>query len=263
MRKNKLKEIIKNGKAVINGWLQIPNSFSAEVMAKQGWDSLTIDMQHGVVDYPNALQMLQAISTTDTVPMARVNWNEPGQIMKILDAGSYGVICPMVSNKNQAEKFVQACMYPPAGYRSFGPIRGMLYGGSDYGDYANDELLKIAMIETKEALDNLDAIMTTPGVDGIYIGPADLSLAINEKPSFDKSENDPVYSVIMKILEHAKKNNIFAGIHNMTPEYAQKMIEKGFQLVTVGSEQRFMTAGAKDAVEKLKGKAKGIESKTY
>ena len=167
MRKNKLKEIIKNGKAVINGWLQIPNSFSAEVMAKQGWDSLTIDMQHGVVDYPNALQMLQAISTTDTVPMARVNWNEPGQIMKILDAGSYGVICPMVSNKDQAEKFVQACMYPPAGYRSFGPIRGMLYGGSDYGDYANDELLKIAMIETKEALDNLDAIMTTPGVDGI------------------------------------------------------------------------------------------------
>ena len=263
MRKNKLKEIIKNGKAVINGWLQIPNSFSAEVMAKQGWDSLTIDMQHGVVDYPNALQMLQAISTTDTVPMARVNWNEPGQIMKILDAGSYGVICPMVSNKDQAEKFVQACMYPPTGYRSFGPIRGMLYGGSDYGDYANDELLKIAMIETKEALDNLDAIMTTPGVDGIYIGPADLSLAINEKPSFDKSENDPVYSVIMKILEHAKKNNIFAGIHNMTPEYAQKMIEKGFQLVTVGSEQRFMTAGAKDAVEKLKGKAKGIESKTY
>ena len=227
------------------------------------WDSLTIDMQHGVVDYPNALQMLQAISTTDTVPMARVNWNEPGQIMKILDAGSYGVICPMVSNKDQAEKFVQACMYPPTGYRSFGPIRGMLYGGSDYGDYANDELLKIAMIETKEALDNLDAIMTTPGVDGIYIGPADLSLAINEKPSFDKSENDPVYSVIMKILEHAKKNNIFAGIHNMTPEYAQKMIEKGFQLVTVGSEQRFMTAGAKDAVEKLKGKAKGIESKTY
>ncbi len=263
MRKNKLKKIIKNGKAVINGWLQIPNSFSAEVMAKQGWDSLTIDMQHGVVDYPNALQMLQAISTTDTVPMARVNWNEPGQIMKILDAGSYGVICPMVSNKDQAEKFVQACMYPPAGYRSFGPIRGMLYGGSDYGDYANDELLKIAMIETKEALDNLDAIMTTPGVDGIYIGPADLSLAINEKPSFDKSENDPVYSVIMKILEHAKKNNIFAGIHNMTPEYAQKMIEKGFQLVTVGSEQRFMTAGAKDAIEKLKGKAKGIESKTY
>ena len=104
MKKNKLREIIKSGKAIINGWLQIPNSFSAEVMAKQGWDSLTIDMQHGVVDYPNALQMLQAISTTETTPLARVNWNEPGQIMKILDAGCYGVICPMVSNKEEAEK---------------------------------------------------------------------------------------------------------------------------------------------------------------
>ena len=263
MKKNPLKKIIKDGKAIINGWLQIPNSFSAEVMSQQGWDSLTIDMQHGVIDYPNALQMLQAISTTETTPMARVNWNEPGQIMKILDAGSYGVICPMVSNKEQAEKFVQACMYPPKGYRSYGPIRGLIYGGSDYGDHANDEILKIAMIETKEALEKLDEIMSTPGVDGIYIGPADLSLAVGEKPSFDKQESDPVYPVIMKILEHAKKNNIFAGIHNMTPEYALKMIEKGFQLVTVGSEQRFMTAGAKNAVEKLKGKSKGVESKTY
>ncbi len=263
MRKNKLKKIFSEGKAVINGWLQIPNSFSAEVMANQGWDSLTIDMQHGVIDYPNALQMLQAISTTETTPLARVNWNEPGQIMKILDAGCYGVICPMVSNREQAEKFVQACMYPPKGYRSFGPIRGLIYAGSDYGDHANEEILKIAMIETKEALDKLDEIMSTPGVDGIYIGPADLSLAVGEKPSFDKPENDPVFPYIMKILEHAKKNNIFAGLHNMTPEYAQKMIDKGFQFVTVGSEQRFMTSGAKNAVEKLKGKSKGVESKTY
>ncbi len=263
MKKNKLREIIKSGKAIINGWLQIPNSFSAEVMAKQGWDSLTIDMQHGVIDYPNALQMLQAISTTETTPLARVNWNEPGQIMKILDAGCYGVICPMISNKEQAEKFVQACMYPPKGYRSFGPVRALMYAGADYGDHANKEILKIAMIETKEALDKLDDIMSTPGVDGIYIGPADLSLAVGEKPSFDKPESDPVYPVIMKILEHAKKNNIFAGLHNMTPEYAQKMIDKGFQFVTVGSEQRFMTSGGKEAVEKLKGKSKGVESKTY
>ena len=185
MRKNNIKKLIKEGKPVINGWLQIPHSYPAEVMAKQGYDSLTIDMQHGVVDYPNALQMLQAISTTDVVPMARVNWNEPGQIMKILDAGAYGVICPMVSNRQEAERFVQACMYPPKGYRSFGPIRGLLYGGADYGKHANDEILKLAMIETKEALSNLDEIMSTEGLDGIYIGPADLSLAVGAEPSFD------------------------------------------------------------------------------
>ncbi len=252
MRKNKLKELFKKGKAAINGWLQIPNSFTAELMAKQNWDSLTLDMQHGVIDYPNAIGMLQAISTTNVVPMARVNWNEPGQIMKILDAGAYGIICPMVSNKKEAENFVKACMYPPDGYRSYGPIRGLVYGGSDYADEANEEILKFAMIETKESLENLDEIMKTPGLDGIYIGPADLSLAIGQKPSFDKPEGDPVYKEIMRILDHAKKNNIIAGIQNGQPEYAEQMIKKGFQLVTIGSDQRYMTAASKTALSKLK-----------
>ena len=262
MRKNKLKKILSEGKAVINGWLQIPNSFSAEVMAHQNWDSLTIDMQHGVVDYPNALQMLQAISTTDSVPMARVNWNEPGQIMKILDAGSYGIICPMINNKNEAEKFVKTCLYPPKGFRSFGPIRALLYAGDDYGKNANNEILKFAMIETKEALDNLDSIMSTSGLDGVYIGPADLSLAIGEDPGFDKKEDSKVYDNIMKILEHAKKNNIIAGIHNATPEYAEKMIKKGFQLVTIGSDQKFIASGASQTINKLKN-IKSKDNKGY
>ena len=252
MRKNKLKEIFKSGKSAINGWLQIPNSFTAELMAKQNWDSLTLDMQHGVIDYQNAVAMLQAISSTNVVPMARVNWNEPGQIMKILDAGAYGIICPMVSNKKEAEKFVKACIYPPNGYRSYGPIRGLIYGGPDYAEKANDEILKFAMIETKESLENLDEIMKTPGLDGVYIGPADLSLAIGEKPSFDKPEGDPVYEVIMEILDHAKKNKLVAGIQNGQPEYAEKMINKGFQLVTIGSDQRYMTAASKTALGKLK-----------
>jgi len=263
MRANKLKRIFSEGKAVVNGWLQIPSSFSAEVMAHQGWDSLTIDMQHGAIDYPNALQMLQAISTTDVVPMVRINWNEPGQIMKILDAGSYGVICPMISNREQAEKFVQACLYPQEGYRSFGPIRGLLYGGPDYVKQANKEILKLAMIENKEALDKLDKIMSTPGLDGIYIGPADLSLAIGTEPDFDKEKSSPTFPVIENILKHAKKNNIVAGIHNATPEYAIKMIEMGFQLVTIGSDQRYMSAGAKSALEKFRKDKSKKESKAY
>ena len=263
MRKNKIKELIKAGKPVINGWLQIPHSYASEVMAKQGYDSLTVDLQHGVVDYPNALQMFQAISTTDVVPMARVNWNEPGQIMKILDAGAYGIICPMVSNKKEAENFVKACMYPPKGYRSFGPIRGLLYGGADYGKHANDEIIKFAMIETKEALSNLDEIMSTEGLDGIYIGPADLSLAVGAEPSFDIPETSPVFNVILTILAHAKKNNIIPAIHNMSPEYAQKMINLGFKLVTIGADQRYMSSGAKAAIDKIKQTSSTEDSKTY
>ena len=263
MRANKIRKMMKDGKPIVNGWLQIPSSFSAEVMSHQGWDSLTIDMQHGVIDYPNALQMLQAISTTDVTPLARVNWNEPGQIMKILDAGSYGVICPMVSNKLEAERFVQACMYPPNGYRSFGPIRGLIYGGPDYTKHADTEILKLAMIETKEALEKLDEIMSVNGVDGIYIGPADLSLALGEEPGFDKPEGTKAYSEILKILEHAKKNNIFAGIHNGTPEYAQKMIDKGFNFVTVSSDLREMSLGSKKNIEKIKGSTNKADSKSY
>ena len=262
MRKNKLKQLFNSRKPIINSWLSIPSSFSAETMAQQGWDSLTIDMQHGLIDYSNAVSMLQAISTTDITPMARVNWNEPGQIMKILDAGCYGIICPMVSNRKEAEKFVQACQYPPKGYRSFGPIRASIYGGSDYAKHADDEILKLAMIETKEALEKLDEILDTPHLDGVYIGPADLSLAVGEEPGFDKSENTKAYKEILRILEAAKKRNLLAGLHNGTAEYAQKMIKKGFNLVTVGSDSRYISAGAKADLEKLKG-IKETKSKGY
>ena len=262
MRKNKLKELFKAGKPIINSWLGVPSSFSAEVMANQGWDSLTIDMQHGIIDYANAVSMLQAISTTETTPLARVNWNEPGQIMKILDAGCYGVICPMVSNRKEAENFIRACQYPPKGYRSFGPIRATIYGGADYAKYAEQEILKLAMIETKEALEKLDEILDTPGLDGIYIGPADLSLAVNEEPGFDRPENTKAYKEILRVLDAAKKRKLIAGLHNGTPEYAQKMIDKGFNLVTVGSDNRYIAAGSKSDLEKLKG-IKGSKSKGY
>ena len=262
MRKNKLKELFKAGKPIINSWLAVPSSFSAEVMANQGWDSLTIDMQHGLIDYPNAVGMLQSISTTETTPMARVNWNEPGQIMKILDAGCYGIICPMVSNRKEAENFIKACQYPPKGYRSFGPIRASIYGGDNYVKYADSEILKLAMIETKESLDKLDEILETPNLDGIYIGPADLSLAVGEEPGFDKAEDTKAYKEILRILEAAKKRNLLAGLHNGTAEYAQKMIKKGFNLVTVGSDSRYISAGAKTDLEKLKG-IKGSKFKGY
>lgn len=251
MRPNRLREIWQSGGAVVNGWLAIPNSFSAETMAHQGWDSLTIDMQHGVIDYQAMVTMLQAISTTNTVPVVRVPWLEPGILMKSLDAGAYAVICPMINTREDAEKLVAYTHYAPQGTRSFGPVRALLYGGADYPQHANKTIVSFAMIETKQALDNLDDILSTPGLDAIYIGPSDLSIALGCKPTFDDLD-PPAAQAVDHILARAKAHGVVAGIHNGTPEAALKRIAKGFQFVTIGSDARLMAAGSQDILAKMK-----------
>ena len=251
MRENNIRRIWKSGGAVVNGWCAIPSSFSAETMAHQGWDSLTVDLQHGVVDYQTAVTMLQAISTTATMPFVRVPWLEPGIVGKVLDAGAYGVICPMINTRADAERLVGACRYPPKGYRSFGPIRALLYGGADYPKHANDTVIVFAMIETREALNNLDEILTVPGLDAIYVGPADLSNSLGCTPKFDQDEK-PVLDAIDVIVTKAKKHGVVAGIHNGTPEYAQKMIDKGFRFVTIASDARLMAAKAQEVIGKMR-----------
>jgi 4-hydroxy-2-oxoheptanedioate aldolase len=247
MRENMLKTIWGRGEAVINGWLSIPSAFSAEIMAHQGFDSITVDMQHGVVDYQVAVTMLQAISTTPAVPLARVTWNDPALLMKILDAGVYGVICPMISTREQAEALIQACKYPPRGYRSWGPVRASIYAGADYGDHANADIVVMPMIETADALKNLDDILSVDGVDAIYVGPSDLSLALGYKPRLDQTE-PAVVEAQKKIVAACKKRGVAAGIHNNTAAYALQMIEIGYQFVTIASDSRFMAAKAAEEV---------------
>ena len=251
MRENTLKAIWARGDAVINGWLAIPSAFSAEVMAHQGFDSLTVDMQHGVVDYQAAVTMLQAISTTPTIPLARVPWNDPGFTMKVLDAGVFGLICPMINTRADAEALVRACKYPPLGYRSFGPVRASIYAGPDYGERANADILVIPMIETKQAVENIDDILSVPGIDAVYVGPADLSLSLGCAPGLDKTD-PPVVDAIRKILAACKRHRIIAGLHNNTVAYAQKMINDGFQFVTIASDSRFLAAKASEEVAALR-----------
>ena len=251
MRENRLRQIWNSGGAAVNGWLAIPNSFSAEVMAHQGWDTLTIDLQHGVVDYQAMVTMLQAISTTATVPVVRVPWLEPGILMKTLDAGAYAVICPMVSTREDAQKLVAYTSYAPKGTRSFGPVRALLYGGADYAEHANTTIVRFAMIETAAALDNLDAILSVEGLDAVYIGPSDLSLALGCKPTFD--ELDPkAAQAVDHILARAKAHGVVAGIHNGGPEAARARIAKGFQFVTVSSDARLIAAGAQQLLASMR-----------
>jgi len=251
MRENRLRTLWSEDKAAVNGWLAIANSFCAETMAHQGWDTLTIDLQHGVVDYQAMVGMLQAISTTATVPIVRVPWLEPGIIMKTLDAGAYGVICPMVNTREEAQRFVAYTSYAPKGTRSFGPVRALLYGGADYPTQANDTIVRFAMIETAQALDNLDAILGVEGLDAIYIGPSDLSLALGCKPQFDDVE-PKVAQAIDHIVARAKAHGVVAGIHNGRSDVAKARIARGFRFVTVSSDARLIAAGSQQVLSEMR-----------
>ncbi len=251
MRENRLRTLWKAEQPVLNGWLAIPNSFSAEVMAHQGWDSLTIDLQHGVIDYAALVPMLQAISTTATVPIVRVPWLEPGIVMKALDAGAYAIICPMVNTREEAQRFVAYTNYAPKGTRSFGPIRATMYGGPDYAQRANETIVRFAMIETAQALDNLDDILSVEGLDAIYIGPSDLSLALGCRPVFDDVD-PPVAQAIDHIVARAKAHGVVAGIHNGVPAVASARIAKGFRFVTLGSDARLLAAGSQQLLQAMK-----------
>jgi 4-hydroxy-2-oxoheptanedioate aldolase len=251
MRENKVRQIWAEGGTVWNGWLAVPSSVTAEVMARQDWDSLTLDLQHGLVDYPAAVTMLQAISQTETVPLARAPWNEPVLIQKLLDAGAYGIICPMVNTREEAERFVGACRYAPEGYRSVGPVRAVLYAGADYIPNANRTVLAMAMIETRQAVGNLDEILATPGLDGIYVGPSDLSVSFGYAAGFDP-EFPEVRTAIEKIVRRCEAHGKAPGIHTGSVRFALEMKSLGYRFITLLNELRLLQWSTSRALAALR-----------
>jgi len=252
MRKNKIKQILADDGVVINGWLHIPSTWSAEVMAHAGWDSILVDLQHGMHSIETAIQMMQAISTTEVVPLARVNWNEPGSIMRLLDAGAYGIVCPMVNTRAECEAFVGACRYPPMGYRSLGPTRARVYAGADYAEHANDEILTMAMVETKEGLENVEAIASVPGLDGIFVGTGDLRFSLTGSIGFD-SDDTQVDEALDTIVTACQKHGIVAGLFTASPAYARQMIERGFRFITVKTDSMILAEYAAQLVKETRG----------
>ena len=251
MRENKLKKLWEEDKTAINAWLTIPNAWTAETMAQAGFDAITIDMQHGLADYQIALSMLQAISTTDAVPLVRVPWNEPVSIMRLLDAGAYGLVCPMVNNREEAEAFVGACRYPPLGYRSYGPLRANLYAGEDYFERANETVITLAMIETAQALKNIEEIISTPGLDGVYVGTVDLSISMGLDGLGDL--NDPkLQNALNTIMAQVSKCGCVAGIHASTPENAEKLSALGFRLITSVNDTKLLRNAAENILSQTR-----------
>lgn len=234
MYPNRLRQMWAENRATLGAWLAIPDSFSAEMMAHVGFDWLTIDMQHGIVGYQRAVGMLQAISTTDTVPLVRVPRNEPAMIGKALDAGAQGVVVPLVNSRAETEAAVRACLYPPEGARSWGPTRAALLAGRSYLEQANRETLCIVMIETAEAVAAVDDIASVPGVDALFIGPADLSLALGLAPAPVHDEPEFV-EALDAVLDSCGRHGVVPGIAGGA-KTAPGRVEQGFLFVEVSRD---------------------------
>jgi len=227
-------------------WLAVPDSSVAENLGTLDPAYLVVDLQHGLIDYGDVRHLFQAMQRSTATPLIRVPWNEPGIIGKVLDAGAMGVIIPMVNSAEEAVRAVNSCFYQPKGSRSHGPVRAGIALGEEYAVEANDQVACIPMIETVEAVENIDEILAVPGVDAIYVGPADLSRTLGLAPLGD--HDDPLFTdAIDAILAACKRAGIPAGIH-ANPTLVQKRLDQGFQMVTATSDLLALMAGAKAAL---------------
>ena len=252
MRENPVRRLWAEGESALCGWCSIGNSLTAELMAHQGFDAICVDRQHGMIDFSDALGMVQAISTTPAAPFTRAPWNDPAAIMALLDAGAYGVICPMVNTAAECQAFVGACRFPPLGYRSLGPTRANIYAGPDYVAHANTTIVTLAMVETREALTNVDAIARTPGLDGIFIGPADLALSLGATPSVEPK--GAVAEAIDEIFARATAAGVKCAIFTASGQMARHWFDKGFHMVALGGDVRFLTSAASAEIKLARGR---------
>jgi 4-hydroxy-2-oxoheptanedioate aldolase len=227
-----LRSVWDGGGTALGAWLSLRDPWLAEVAATSGYDYACVDLQHGFSDVAQAMAMLQAMARTPTVPITRVPWNEPGIIGRLLDAGALGVIIPMVNTPEEAERAVASCRYAPVGSRSFGPLGAVARHGPHYAAGANDAVACIPMIETRQAVEAIDEILSVPGIDAIYIGPADLSLTYGLPPAVDHP-GDPFQSALATVVDACRRHGVVPGIH-ANASLAATRHQAGFRMISVG-----------------------------
>jgi 4-hydroxy-2-oxoheptanedioate aldolase len=225
------------GQATFGIWAVIDSSLTAEFAADAGYDYVCVDLQHGMSDERTMVAMFQAISGAGSTPLARLAWNEPWLIMRALDLGAAGVIVPLVGSGDEARRAVQACKYPPHGNRSYGPVRAHRMVGSAAPSDLADAVLCLAMVETRDGLNRLEEIVSTPGLDGIYIGPADLALALGQTPG---AGGEALEEAIAHVRETCAAHGLIAGMHCHTGESARAFAAQGFRMLTVGMDSSLL-----------------------
>lgn len=248
------------GQRAVFAQVSTPSPLIAEAIASHAWNGIVFDLQHGQSDLSSLVPLLQSVSYQGVTPLVRIAWNEPSSVMSALDAGAAGVICPLVNDRAEAERFVAAAMYPPAGIRSFGPYRaGIRAGVRAYASQSNDDVLTFAMIETSAGASNIDEIVSTPGLSGIYVGPSDLSRALGGDYGVDWSAGK-VRDFIDEALRTTRSHGKIAGIYCDSASYAAQMLEIGFTYVVVGSELGYVHTQSEQILEILRPIVENRES---
>lgn len=250
MRPNAVKRKLRAGEPAIGTFMALGSALGAEQLAHLGFDWLVIDQEHGAIDATLTQSLLQAISTTDTVPLIRVPWNSGDRLKQALDAGAYGVIVPMVNSREEAEAAVRATRYPPLGSRSIGGSRPRLYGGPDYVEHANEEILLIVQIEHIDAVRNAREILSVPGIDAYFIGPGDLCASMG-LPNTWEPEFPEFWAAIDQVHKVAKELGVPAGIHS-SPARAASMIDRGYRFVAVGFDISYLAGAASAALKAVR-----------
>lgn len=235
MRPNAVRERLRSGARAVNAWVTVDSPYLAEVLSHAGYDAVTVDLQHGMFGLDSAVALLQGVSTGPATPMARCSGLDPREIGKLLDSGAYGLICPSIDSPEQARSFVEACRYPPAGRRSYGPARGLIYGGLDYLDHADDTVMVWAMIESEAAVRQAQSIASTPGLDAVYIGPNDLALDLGLAPG-GAAIPDAVWERIESITSVAHAAERWVGCFCADAQQATALLAIGVDLVTPGND---------------------------
>jgi len=253
---DRVRERWARGEAALNAWLTFEGAASAAIVAEAGFDAITLDLQHGAAHLESVGAVAAAIETAGAVPFVRLRWNDPGLVMRALDLGARGVICPMIDSREQAEAFVQVCRYPPLGSRSYGPIHGAFGSGREHTERANADVLTFAQIETAEGLEAVAEIAATPGLDGLYIGPADLSLTLGLGRFADLTDA-AMLAALDAVVAAAAAAGIVPGIHAPGLERASAMIRRGFRFVGSAGDADLLSSAAADALAGVRNGATG------
>lgn len=264
MRTNPVKKLLKSGKPAVGTWLSLGNITAARFLARMGFDWLTVDVEHSLVNVETTTHMIASVADAGCVPLVRVPSNRHDHIKRVLDNGGYGVVVPMVCTRQESLDAVAACLYPPLGTRSVGgSVHALNFDATpaDYYAKANDEILIVLQCEHIQAVRNFDEVYGVPGVDAIFVGPNDLAASMRS-PDGKPPAPDVFKQALADILAGCKRLGIPAGIHTFSIEEAKARIAEGWQFIAVNSELKFMSEGAKAVVDGL-GLGKGGDLAKY